>query len=80
MIPSLKKVIASTFIASLTINSLAVEREPGEVNDLRYGEALYHFYKEQYFTSITNLMVAKHRNPISTQGVEPVLRSTSKCQ
>lgn len=70
---SFKQILASTFIATFTINSLAVEREPGAVNDLRYGEALYHFYQEQYFTSITNLMVAKHRNPITTQEVDPEL-------
>jgi len=65
--------ITTAFIASLAINSLAVEREPRQINDLRYGEALYHFYQEQYFTSITNLMVAKHRNPITSQDVDPEL-------
>ena len=68
-----KQSIATAFIASLTINSLAVEREPQQINDLRYGEALYHFYQEQYFTSITDLMVAKHRRPITTQDVDPEL-------
>ena len=52
---------------------MAVERKPQEINDLRYGEALYHFYQEQYFTSITNLMVANHRQPIITQDVDPEL-------
>lgn len=68
-----KQSIATAFIASLAINSLAVEREPHQINDLRYGEALYHFYQEQYFTSITNLMVAKHRKPITNQDVDPEL-------
>ena len=69
----IKHSITTAFIASFAINSFAVEREPHQVNDLRYGEALYHFYQEQYFTSITNLMVAKHRNPISAQEVDPEL-------
>ena len=68
-----KQSIATVFIASLAINSLALEREPQQINDLRYGEALYHFYQEQYFTSITNLMVAKHRKPITNQDVDPEL-------
>lgn len=68
-----KQSITTAFIATLAINSLAVEREPHQINDLRYGEALYHFYQEQYFTSITNLMVAKHRNPITSQDVDPEL-------
>lgn len=67
------KSIATAFIASMAINSLAAEREPHQINDLRYGEALYHFYQEQYFTSITNLMVAKHRRPITSQDVDPEL-------
>ena len=73
MIQFVKQGIATVFIASIAINSLAVEREPHQINDLRYGEALYHFYQEQYFTSITNLMVAKDRNPITSQGIDPEL-------
>ena len=68
-----KKSIATVFIASIAMSSSAAEREPHQINDLRYGEALFNFYKEQYFTSITNLMVAKHRNPISSQDIDPEL-------
>lgn len=68
-----KQATATAFIASLAINSMAVERNPQPINDLRYGEALYHFYQEQYFTSITNLMVAKHRKPIVNQEADPEL-------
>ena len=68
-----KQSIATVFIAIMAIHASAIEREPQLVNDLRYGEALFHFYQEQYFTSITNLMVAKDRNPISSQEVDPEL-------
>lgn len=72
--PSLfKQSLAAALIASFSINVLAVERDPQQINDLRYGEALYHFYQEQYFTSITNLMVAKERKPITSQNVDPEL-------
>lgn len=73
MIHLFKQSIATALIASIAINSFAAEREPHEVKDLRYGEALYHFYQEQYFTSITNLMVAKERSPITSQKVDPEL-------
>ncbi|MCW9032028.1 MAG: hypothetical protein OQK58_11110 [Gammaproteobacteria bacterium] len=73
MIHLLKQGITTAVIASLAISSMAAEREPHQVNDLRYGEALYHFYQEQYFTSITNLMVAKDRAPITSQEVDPEL-------
>lgn len=73
MIIFYKKSIAALLIAFFATNLLAEEREPHQVNDLRYGEALYHFYQEQYFTSITNLMVAKHRSPITAQEVDPEL-------
>ena len=68
-----KQALAAAFIASLAINNIAAERNPQPINDLRYGEALYHFYQEQYFTSITNLMVAKDRKPIINQDVDPEL-------
>ena len=73
MISLFKKSVTTAFIASLAINSFAAEREPQQINDLRFGEALYNFYQEQYFTSITNLMVAKHRKPITSQEVDPEL-------
>ncbi len=73
MIQLIKQGIAVAFIASIALNTSAIEREPHEVNDLRYGEALFHFYQEQYFTSITNLMVAKERNPITAQEIDPEL-------
>lgn len=69
----IKKGAVYLFIASVAINSSAVEREPQQIKDLRYGEALFNFYQENYFTSITNLMVAKHRNPITSQNVDPEL-------
>ena len=64
--------LSSLFVISAS-SALSAEREPHQVNDLRYGEALFHFYQEQYFSSITNLMVAKHREPVSKQGIDPDL-------
>jgi len=62
-----------TLAAAIPLCSIAAEREPHSIKDLRYGEALYNFYQEHYFTSITNLMVAKDRYPITNQDIDPEL-------
>ena len=46
---------------------------PQQVKDLRYGESLFHFYQGKYFSSLTNLLIADKKNPITTQGNEPEL-------
>lgn len=76
MIKLFKKSAAVLLIAYLPMNCFAVdgtERKPTQINDLRYGQALYHFYQEQYFSSITDLMVAKQRAPITKQDIDPEL-------
>jgi hypothetical protein len=47
--------------------------EPQTINDLRYGETLYHFYQENYFSAITRLTVAEKQHPIKYQGADPKL-------
>lgn len=70
MIQLIKQAITTAIVATVVMSSYAAERESGQINDLRYGEALFHLYQEQYFSSITNLMVAKERKPIINQGVD----------
>ena len=50
--------------ASLATTSIcfAVSVKPQQVLDLHYGEVLFHFYQEDYFTSISQLMVAQQQN------------------
>jgi TolA-binding protein len=36
--------------------------KPHQVLDLHYGEVLYHFYQDDYFTAITHLMVARDQH------------------
>lgn len=43
------------------------------IRDLHYGETLYHFYQQRYFTAISDLLVAQKKHPIKTQGDEPEL-------
>jgi tetratricopeptide (TPR) repeat protein len=61
-------------VVLLNSATAAVEQgHPQPVRDLRYGEALYDFYQDQYFRAITDIMVAQARSPISKQGKEPDL-------
>jgi len=38
----------------------AAETPPRSVEEPHYGDGLFHFYQEQYFTAITGLMVSQH--------------------
>jgi hypothetical protein len=38
---------------------------PSTVQDLAYGEVLFHFYREDYFTALTQLLVAQARDEFS---------------
>lgn len=51
----------------------STQHRPQPVRDLRYGKALYDFYQEQYFRSITDIMVAQARSPLANQGNDPEL-------
>ena len=76
-----KKSLVIILSVSFAVNSFAEDgnldddnmRKPTQINDLRYGQALFHFYQEQYFSSITDLMVAKQRSPITKQNIDPEL-------
>ncbi len=50
------------FTLAATASGLAVSTKPQEVLDLHYGEVLFHFYQEDYFTAISHLMVAQQQN------------------
>jgi len=47
-----------------TSNSFAVSVKPQQVLDLHYGEVLFHFYQEDYFTAISHLMIAQQQNQL----------------
>lgn len=69
--------LASTTLASLSQPAHAEEKTETlaatEVYDLRYGETLFNFFQQKYFSAITNLMVAEVRDPIKIQGEDPNL-------
>ena len=69
--------IVTTALASLHLPLHAAEKpetlKATEVYDLRYGETLFNFFQQKYFSAITNLMVAEVRDPIKIQGEDPNL-------
>ena len=56
-------------IACLCLSTYAVAAEPivekKIIKDLHYGEVLFHFFQEDYFTSITHLLAAQQLNRVS---------------
>ncbi len=48
-------------LASLSAIHASAADKPHQVLDLDYGEVLFHFYQEDYFTAITHLMAASER-------------------
>lgn len=61
-------------LAMIARGGLATQDEQLQVvKDLRYGETLFHFYQQKYFSAITRLMVAQQRQPIEAQGKDPEL-------
>ncbi len=59
-------------ILSALLTSVAVAKDPppGPVKAPHYGDTLYHFFQDQYFTSITTLMVSQHFDRVAEHGDE----------
>ncbi len=53
--------------------SQAKVEEPNIIKDLHYGEVLFHFYQEDYFTSIVHLLAARDLNRTSNHVPEDEL-------
>lgn len=61
------------WLAVTPANSIAASNKPQQVLDLHYGEVLFHFYQEDYFTAITHLMVAREENLLQHHGKDSEL-------
>jgi hypothetical protein len=44
--------------------TLAADQRPSSAQDLQYGEALYHYYQEDWFDSIVRLQIAKQQHAL----------------
>ena len=58
LLPCLLSVMLSCASGQVT----AANQSPKTIQDLSYGDVLFHFYKEDYFTAITRLMSVLDRN------------------
>jgi tetratricopeptide (TPR) repeat protein len=71
----------AAFIAALSLCACAAigahgsvrHDESREIRDPHYGEVLFHFYQQQYFSAITNLMTSRQFQRISHHGDEAEL-------
>lgn len=52
------------------VASAADKKPDGLVKDPHYGDTLFHFYQDHYFTSVTGLMVSQHFNRVSKHADE----------
>lgn len=71
---SVAAVVASC--SMLAVGAAAADVKPGDAYKLRpvldphYGDTLFRFYQDQYFSAITNLMVSQHFNRVSQHADE----------
>ncbi len=71
MLPRLaKSLIIICMIANFSVYAAEAEKSEQElaintVKDLHYGEVLFHFYQDDYFTSITHLLAAQQQNRVA---------------
>ena len=56
-----------------SVSSQAKIEDPNIIKDLHYGEVLFHFYQEDYFTSIVHLLAARDLNRTSNHVPEDEL-------
>ena len=69
---AMASLILALFFFCLSLQPVAAEVDEDQiVRDLRYGEALYYFYQEKYFTALTHLMRSRKYNPIRHHGDMP---------
>jgi Tetratricopeptide repeat len=68
----LRRLAGAATIAAAGIAAAAHGAEPpkGPVKDPHYGDTLFHFHQEHYFSSVTGLMVSQHFNRVAQHADE----------
>lgn len=59
---SLLLLLAAGLLFAASPSAFAARKAPHQVLDLHYGEVLFHFYQQDYFTAITHLMAAQRQD------------------
>lgn len=71
----IKSLIKAGLLSLLVFTSVlrADQNNLHQVEDLDYGVSLFHFYQQNYFSAITDLLVADHYQRINTDNKNPKL-------
>jgi len=67
------KALPLLLLAGVCRDALPAEVKPRQVQDLHYGEVLFQFYSEDYFTAITHLTAARDQNQLKHHAAEAEL-------
>lgn len=69
-----RRVAAALIVAALVAGSPAHAGKPaGAVRDLHYGDVLFNFYQQKYFSAITRLLAAKEQSRLAQNADEAEL-------
>ncbi len=66
--PLTRIALAAALAAGLCAGAFAADEQPApnhEIKDPYYGDALFHFFQDHYFTSVTTLMASQHFGRVS---------------
>ena len=73
----LKRIALASALAFAWVGGAAAADEPPlpnhEVKDPYYGDALFHFFQDHYFTSVTTLMASQHFGRVSHHDAESAI-------
>ncbi len=64
------QLVVSCILLAVTTSNPATPKMPPQVLDLHYGEVLFHFYQQDYFTAITHLMAAQQQHQLEHHKAE----------
>lgn len=69
----INRLLVAFFFCCFNFDALAKKPPLSEVADLRYGVALYHFYQNNHFQALSDLLVAQEKGGIQGHGDNPEL-------
>ncbi|WP_053979338.1 tetratricopeptide repeat protein [Marinagarivorans algicola] len=67
----INRLVWLVFLGCLSVGTQAKKPPLSAVADLRYGVALYHFYQNQHFQALSDLLVAEKKGGIQGHGDNP---------
>ena len=71
--PNYPVAIAASLLLTVCAPASAGQQDGFKVEDPHYGEVLFHFYQQEYFTALTDLVVSQDFGRLSHHGPEAEL-------